>query len=182
MVKIYEFKLTNLQQKILRLLFVKAGISLNALNIAKTLSVSQPAVMKAIPFLEKKNLIKIKQDKESRRWDIQLNRDNHKVMDLKRVDNLKLIYESGLADFLEGEFAGATIVLFGSYSRGDDNFRSDIDFAVIGVKDKFFNLEKYEKIFGKKININFYNSFKKIHKNLKENIFNGIILYGGVEL
>ena len=43
-------------------------------------------------------------------------------------------------------------------------------------------LEKYEKILNRRININFYDSWKKIHENLKNNILNGIILHGGVEL
>ena len=182
MVNIYKLKLTNLQQEILRLLFIKTGTSLNQRNIARLLSVSQPAVMKALPKLEKENLIKIKQDKESKRWAIELNRENHKAMQLKRADNLKQIYESGLNDFLEQEFAGATIILFGSYSRAEDIINSDIDIAVIGRKDKMIDLSKYEKILERTININFYESFDKIHKHLKENLCNGIVLVGGFEL
>lgn len=182
MVNIYELNLTNLQQRILRLLFVKSGLQLNALMIAKALEVSQPAVSKALPFLEKEEFIKLKKDKESGRFSIELNRDNHKIMQLKRADNLKLIYESGLADFLEKEFAGASIILFGSYSKGEDTNTSDIDFAVIGRKDKMIELEKYEKILNRKININFYDSWKNIHKHLKNNILNGILLCGSVEL
>ncbi len=166
----------------MRLLFVKAGTSLNQRQIANFLEVSPPAVMKALPNLEKENLIKIQQDKETKRWSIELNRGNHKVMQLKRADNLKQIYESGLADFLEKEFAGATILLFGSYSRGEDIINSDIDIAVIGRKDKQTDLTNYEKELKRQININFYDSFKVIHKNLKENLFNGIILAGGVGL
>src|SRR3989338_9532918 len=113
MVNIYKLKLTVLQQEILRLLFVKAGISLNQRQIANFLEVTPPAVMKAIPGLQTKSLIKVQQDKESKRWSVELNRDNHRVLQLKRADNLKLAYESGLADFLEKEFAGAAIVLFG---------------------------------------------------------------------
>src|SRR3989344_447002 len=134
MVNIYKLKLTSLQQEILRLLFVNAGKTLNALGVAKALDVSQPAVSKAIPLMVKANLIKVEKDKDSGRLAIELNRDNHKVMQLKRVENLKLIYESGLADFLEKEFAGATIILFGSYSRGEDTVNSDIDIAVVGRK------------------------------------------------
>jgi len=182
MVNIYELKLTNLQQRILRLLFVKAGISLNALRIAKNLKVSQPAVSKALPLLLKEDLIKAEKDKNSGRLSIEVNRENYKVMQMKKIDNLKLIYESGFADFIEKEFAGATIILFGSYSRGEDTIHSDIDIAIIGRKEKLTNLEKFEIMFERKININFYTSFKEIHKNLKENLFNGIILYGGVEL
>jgi len=182
MVNIYKLKLTNLQRGVLRLLYVKAGISLNQRQISKILEVTQPAIMKALPQLEKDNLIKIKQDKETKRWSIELNRDYHIVIQLKRADNLRQIYETGLADFLEKEFAGATIILFGSYSKGEDIINSDIDIAVIGRRDKQIDLSVYEKKLERKININFYESFKSIHKNLKENLCNGIILVGGVEL
>lgn len=182
MVNIYKLKLTNLQQEILRLLFVKAGIALNQRQIANFLEVSPPAVMKALPDLEKESLIKIQQDKETKRWSIELNRDNYKVMQLKRADNLRQLYETGLIDFLEKEFAGATVILFGSYSRGEDIINSDIDIAVIGRKEKEINLKNFEKIFEREINLNFYDSFKDIHKHLKENLCNGIVLAGGVEL
>jgi len=177
-----KLKLTNLQQDTLRLLFVKTGVSLNQRQIAKALDVSQPAVVKALPKLEKEGFISAEKDKEKKRWVVKLNRTNHKIMQLKRVDNLKQIYESGLADFLEKEFAGATIILFGSYSRGDDTTNSDIDIAVIGRREKIVNLEGFEKKLEREIRINFYNSFKEIHKNLKENLFNGILLSGGISL
>ncbi|MDP3989859.1 MAG: nucleotidyltransferase domain-containing protein [archaeon] len=182
MANTYKLKLTNLQQEILRLLFVKAGTALNQRQISLFLDVSQPAVMKAIPTLEKEHFVKVQQDKASKRWSIELNRSSQTVMQLKRVDNLRQIYESGLADFLEKEFAGATIILFGSYARGDDLINSDIDIAVIGRKDKLFVVSVYEKLLERTININFYESFNKIHKHLKENLFNGIVLVGGVEL
>ena len=182
MVNIYKLELTNLQQEILRLLFVKVGASLNQRQLANLLNESPPAVMKALPELETEELIKKKQDEETKRWSVELNRDNHKVMQLKRADNLKQIYESGLSDFLEQEFAGATIILFGSYSRGEDILGSDIDIAVVGRKDKKIDIEKYEKVLEREIRINFYDDFKKIHKNLKENLCNGIVLVGGVEL
>ncbi|MBU2638396.1 MAG: nucleotidyltransferase domain-containing protein [Nanoarchaeota archaeon] len=184
MVNIYKLKLTNLQQEILRLLFIKAGTNLNQRGIARMLEVSQPAVMKAIPMLEKEGLIRASQDKESKRWSIELNRENHKAMQLKRADNLKLIYESGLADFLENEFAGAAIIVFGSYSRGEDTDISDMDIAVIGRKEK--HIDKQLAVFGKMlertIHLSFYDSFEKIHKDLKDNICSGIMLAGSAEL
>ena len=89
MVNMYKQGLTILQQEILRLLFAKSGMSLNQRGVARMLDVSQPAVMKSLPGLKKKNLIKINQDKESRRWAIEFNRDNLLALQLKRVDNLK---------------------------------------------------------------------------------------------
>ena len=179
---IYKQKLTVLQQEILRLLFVKSGESLNQRKIAQVLKVSPPAVMKALPKLEEENLTKMEQDKESKRWSITLNRDSHKAIQLKRADNIKQIYESGLADFLQEEFAGSAIILFGSYSRGEDVHDSDVDIAVIGRKEKKVDLTEFNKILERTIFINFYSSFGEIHKNLKENILNGIILFGGIEL
>ena len=182
MVNIYKLKLTNLQQRILRLLFIKAGISLNQRGVARILGVSQPAVMKALPELKKDDLIKLEQDKESKRWSIELNRDNTKAIWLKRADNLKQIYESGLVDFFYEKLQGSTVIMFGSYSFGDDTFNSDIDLAMIGGKKIDINLNPFDKILERIIIINYYSSFKKIDGPLKNNILNGIVLKGGVEI
>lgn len=182
MVNITKLKLTSLQNEILRLLFIKTNSPLNQRQIAVHLNVTQPGIMKALPLLEELDFIKVHKDKETKRWAISLNTNNHKVMQLKRIDNLKQICESGLEDFLEKEFAGGTIILFGSYSRGDDTINSDIDIAIIGRKQKTLDLISYETNLERKINLNFYDSFDKIHKNLKENLANGILLSGGFEL
>ena len=65
---------------------------------------------------------------------------------------------------------------------GEDTNTSDIDIAVIGRKEKMLHLREYEKILNREININFYNSWKEIHEHLKNNILNGILLHGYVEL
>ena len=179
MVKTTKLKLTLLQLDILRELFKKMGSSINQRQLAIQLEVTQPAIKKALPALKQLDFITIKKDQ---RLAITLNTNNHKVMQLKRVDNLKHLYESGLIDMLEKEFAGATIILFGSFSRGEDTISSDIDIAIIGRKEKELSLIKYEKQFERTININYYESFTKIHKNLKENLANGIIFAGGFEL
>ena len=158
MVNICKLKLTILQQEILRLFFIKAGLVLNARAISRYLEVSHPAISKALPFLEKKEFITIHKDKESKRFSIELNRDNSLVIGLKRADNLKLLYESGLIQHLYDSLQGTTIILFGSYSFGEDTSTSDIDLAVIGLKDKHLDLNKFEKILERKITINYYES------------------------
>ena len=60
MVNIYKLRLTNLQEAILRLLFIRLGNKLNQREIAKKINVSAPAVMKALPLLEKEELIILK--------------------------------------------------------------------------------------------------------------------------
>ena len=177
-----KLNFTKLQNRIFRLMCIDAGKKLNLSEIAKKLKVSVTAISKATPIIEKSGLIKVEKDKKMNLTIVFLNRDNYKTMQFKRIENLKQIYEVGLVDFLEDKLAGGAILLFGSYSRGDDTYDSDIDLAVIGRKEEQINLENFKKNLERKININFYNSFKEIHKYLKNNILNGIILSGSVEL
>ena len=175
-----KWTLTKLQTNVFFLLCLKSGEKVSQREIAQELKVSPTAVSSAVKQLEKKGLIKLEKTKTINF--ISFNRDNQKALEMKRVENLKNIYLSGLSDYLHHSLAGSTIILFGSYSRGEDTVNSDIDIATIGRKDKFLELERYEKILNRKININFYNSWKDIHKHLKNNILNGIILHGSVEL
>jgi predicted nucleotidyltransferase/biotin operon repressor len=182
MVNIYKLKLTLLQQDILRLLYIRTGISLNARGIARSLEFSQPAVSKALPGLQKEGLIIVNKDKDSKRLSIELNRDNPEIIGLKRADNLKRLYESGLVKYLYDNFQETTIILFGSYAFGEDTANSDIDLAVIGMKNSQKDFTKYEKLLERAIIINYYKSFKEIDKHLLNNILNGILLKGSVEL
>lgn len=180
---IYKQKFTKLEREIISLLCVKAGESLNQRTIAHYLKVSPTAVSKSLKNLKKEGIINIENYIGSKNvLSIELNRDLQKNISLKRIENLKIIYDSLLIDSLIDFFPGSTIILFGSYSRGEDITSSDIDIAIIGSKEKKISLEKFEKIFQRKININFYNSLKEININLRNNILNGIVLAGGIEI
>jgi predicted nucleotidyltransferase len=179
---IYKLKFTSLQHEILRFLFIKSGMSFNARAISKSLKVSPTAVGKSLQALQENGLVKVTKDMGSKHLSIELNKDNPQVFNMKRVDNLKMIYESNLVDFLYNSFPGTTIVLFGSYSYGEDTIKSDVDIAIIGSKTKEIDLTTFEKILERKISINFYKDFGGINNSLKENICNGIILSGGIQL
>ncbi|MFP4523674.1 MAG: nucleotidyltransferase domain-containing protein [Candidatus Woesearchaeota archaeon] len=81
-------------------------------------------------------------------------------------------------ELLEKTYAGATIILFGSYCRGEDTIHCDIDIAIIGRKEKKLILTPYEKELQRNIHLTFFDSFTKIQKHLKENLANGIVLSG----
>lgn len=177
---IYKLKWTVLQEEIFSLLCIRAGEKLSQREIAKILKVSPTAVANSIKKLKDSQLIKVEKTKTINF--VSFNREEPKAIELKRVENLKNIYTSGLSGYLEKELPGGTIILFGSYSVGEDTNTSDIDIAVIERKDKILHLEEYEKILNRRININFYSSWKAIHEHLKNNILNGILLQGSVEL
>lgn len=177
---IYKLKWTVLQSRIFSLLCLRAGEKLSQREIAKILKVSPTAVANSLNALRDCQLIKVEKTKTINF--ILFNRDEKKAVELKRVENLRNIYISGLSDYFETELAGGTVVLFGSYSRGEDTNTSDIDIAVVERTDKMLHLEEYEKALNRRINVNFYKSWAGIHKYLKNGILNGILLHGGIEL
>ena len=178
----YKLKWTKLQQEIFRYLSINSGSSVNQRGIASALGVSPTAVAKSIKKLEEDKFVVASAHPKINLISYEFNRDNKKAIEMKRTGNLKLIYESELTGFLEEKFPGCTIILFGSYSRGEDTKDSDIDIAIIGAKEKRVDLKRFEKKLEREIRINFYKSFKEIDKELKENLFNGIVLSGGIEL
>jgi len=177
---IYKLKFTRLQNEILRFLCIKSGMSFNLRALAKHLKVSLTAVSKALKLLEKEELVTVKKDPSSKRLSIELNKKNPKVFTLKRIENLKLIYESELVEYLVEKFPGTTIILFGSYSTGEDTINSDIDIAVIGSKEKEIDLTRFDRLLERTIILHFYKNFKEIHDDLKSNIINGITLEGAI--
>lgn len=178
----YKVKFTSLQGDIFRLLCINTGEQLSQRKIAEILKISPTASATAIRMLEKSGLVKAERSKHANVRLVILNRDNANAIALKRVENLKQIYECGLVNQLSEKLPGAAIILFGSYSRGEDITNSDIDLAIIGAKEKEIELSSFEKILGRKISLQFYESLGSIHKNLRENLINGIVLYGIVEL
>lgn len=129
-------------------------------------------------FLKKEVLGKI--------WRISCNAQ-HPLNRLKIPYNLTLIYSSVIIDEISKKFPNArSVVLFGSYRKGDDNDKSDIDIAVelLGNNDlKIIELGKFNLGYRKNIPVNLHVfSRSKIDLNLFANIANGIILSGFLEV
>jgi len=99
---------------------------------------------------------------------------------LKKINNLKEIIEGKLVEKIEDEFMPKSIVLFGSYSKGEDIESSDIDIFVESEGSEI-DLKKFENKLFRKVNL-YFGNLKKLNKNLKENILNGIVLEGFIEL
>ena len=96
------------------------------------------------------------------------------------VYNLYSVIESNLIDFIEEKLMPKSIVLFGSYQRGEDIESSDIDIFVECKKEKL-DIKKFEKKFERKIEFHFRENFTSLPNELKNNIINGIVLSGFLE-
>ena len=114
--------------------------------------------------------------------EVRANRESELFYRLKRISNLRNVYLSGLVDELLKEYgAPEAIILFGSYGRGEDTRRSDIDIAVITRRELHFDQKKYRQLLKRDIQIHEIN-LKKVSKNFITNLANGIILKGYLTL
>ena len=110
-----------------------------------------------------------------------------KALNLKLYYNLEKIRKSNIISGLESVFNLPVVVLFGSYASAMDDKNSDIDICLISNVEKEFSTEKYEKSLNRKISIHKFNKnswakSKKTNPNLINNICNGIVLAGELEV
>ena len=101
----------------------------------------------------------------------------------KRLFNIKKIYESGILDYLKKELANPPIVLFGSFAKGEDIEGSDVDLYVETPSKKELELERFERILKRKIQIFRKKSLREMENPfLANNIVNGTVLNSFVEV
>ena len=95
----------------------------------------------------------------------------------KRNDTLIQLVESGLIQFLVDDALPDVIVLFGSASRGEDIETSDIDLFLV-ASEKKLNVQRFERLFHRKIALHFEPNVAKVPKELLNNVINGIVIHG----
>jgi len=147
-------------------------------ELSRELKLSMPTILNAIKKLKKEDLVVIKKSKAITM--ISANLENQLFTRLKRIYNLEALYLSGLVDFLYEEYKSPqAIICFGSYSRGDDIERSDIDIAIISSVEKEIDLTKFEKTLLRNISIHIVD-LNKISKEFMANLYNGLVLGGAL--
>ena len=145
-------------------------------EISRKIKLAPTSVKNIINELEGEGIIK---QKESKPFDGYIaNRDNEEFLFVKKNYNLYSLYE--LKKTIEESVHPNATVLFGSYSRGEDIETSDIDILILSKIKKQINIENIEKILSRKINIMIIDSLDKLDKNIREKIYNGIILSGEI--
>ena len=152
------------------------------MDISRSIGIAHTSVKKNIKEIVKLGLIiESVEKKGGRKFPIyKANIDNKTFKKYKIIFNISSILESNLADFIEEKVAPKSIVLFGSYPRGEDIEDSDIDLFVECRNEKL-NLNGFEKKLCRKIELHFNENFTSCSKELKNNIINGIVISGFLE-
>lgn len=144
-------------------------------ELSRRVKLAQVSVISHLKALVKEGLI-IK-EKEGIYPSYRANREAENFKLLKQQNMVWRLYESGLVDNLDQKCKPTCIVFFGSAARGEDTEESDIDLFV-QAEEVPLPLEKYEKTLHHKINILFEPDLYQLSKELRNNLINGIVLYG----
>jgi predicted nucleotidyltransferase len=152
------------------------------MEIAKKAGIAHTSVRKYLGQMKKEGIIKETSEKKGKRLFpiYTANTENTEYKKNKRISNLLRLEKSGLIDYLKSKLMPKSIVLFGSYTRGEDIEESDID-LFIECKKKELDLSKFEKYLNRKIELHFKEKINKYPPELKNNIINGIVLHGYLE-
>ncbi len=145
-------------------------------ELSRLLKLSMPTIISVTDALAGENLIKKTKGKVL--TTVAANRENVKFVRQKRTYNLEQFYASGLLEYLSGSYNHPKlIILFGSFSRGEDIESSDIDIAVVTNKKLSLDFSKYERVLRKGISVHEVN-LDKVSNEFKANLANGIVLEG----
>ena len=154
-------------------------------ELAKLLKKSPTTISKHLKSYESKCLLI--SNKKLNHLLFKANSESKKFVNRKLSFNLNSLYESGLIDYLIEEFNHPeAIVLFGSFSKAEDNKNSDIDLLIISPKKKEASIEKFEKKLNRKIQLFVHSQselerIKNKNKELFNNWINGIVVHGYFE-
>lgn len=182
----YKFYIDSSKQRVMEILFRYPDKEFSLSELAKLAKVAKANINPILMELKKLEFIEI--TTLGNVWRIKVKMMNNLYIRSKIVYNINYVYNSGLVDYLIEYYKNPrAIVLFGSFRKGEDISSSDIDIAIESneVKDyqikDLIELSEFEKLSGKKIQIHLFNR-EKIDKHLFNNIANGIVLWGFLEV
>ena len=169
---------------ILRPFFEEPNRKFSIRELSRILKINHTTVRQYLNQLFKEGFLSLKKEGLYSFYRLILNK---KTLNLKLYYNLEKIRESNIIQDLEKTFDLPVIILFGSYASAMDDKTSDIDICLISNIEKGFLTEEYEKKLNRKISLHKFNkeSWKKTRKtnpNLVNNICNGMVLSGELEV
>lgn len=166
---------------ILKPFFEEPNREFHIRELARILKINHMTAKKYLEQLKKEGLLLETESKYVKNY--RANIDNEKFREYKRFFNIQNLIDSGLINFLDREFAYPTIVVFGSFEKGEDSINSDIDIFILSETKKELNLEQFAKKLKRKIQLHVfsekeYEKLKKINPYLVNNLANGRVLRG----
>ncbi|MFT4308736.1 MAG: nucleotidyltransferase domain-containing protein [Candidatus Woesearchaeota archaeon] len=172
--------MSDTKRRVLEALFTTFG-DVHIRLLARITSLHPNTVIAALDELESEELIVRIPDERTQRI---LVRPGRYFAIRKTAYTIESLHRSGLIDALNDAFSYPTIILFGSYARGENHERSDLDLFIISDVKRGFDASAYECFGEIHLFVHTPEEFEKLRKSsaqLISNVLNGIIISGYVE-
>ncbi len=174
------------KEKVLNCIFAEPDKSFHIRLLGRLTKLHPNTIITITDELVKEGYITKELDKETKFSIIKANTSNRMYKLTKQYMNVKNLYESGLIDFLNEQYAYPAIILFGSYAKAENTKKSDIDlFIITDVKQKADISSFYAKLDAEiQTFVHTKQEFQKLKKTNPElinNVLNGVKLEGYVE-
>jgi len=174
-------KRKDIKRIIAEYFFSNPTVRIRVRQIERTLKLPLPSVIKYCKELKKEGILA--KERIGNVFFYKANRENEKYLLEKKLYNIKQLYETGLIEFIRKELANPSIVVFGSYAKGEDIEKSDIDLYIETPSKKEIDLKNFEVLLNRRIQIFQHKKLKDIkNPHLANNIVNGIVLNGFIEV
>ncbi|MFA5406652.1 MAG: nucleotidyltransferase domain-containing protein [Candidatus Nanoarchaeia archaeon] len=171
----------DIKRVVVEYFLVNPTAKLRVRGIERTLKMPLPSVIRYCKELAEEGVLTIIKTGNVRFYTA--NRANENYLLVKKLFNLRQVFESGLIEHLRRELSNPTIVLFGSYLRGEDIEGSDVDLYLETQSNKKLDLMKYEQQLKRGIQLLRHKSIKEIpNHHLANNIINGLTINGFLEV
>ena len=171
----------SVKTKIKNYFLLNPTIKLRVRQIERKVKVPLPSAIRYSMELEQEGILKSEEIARIKVYSA--DRSSNEFLVEKKVYNFRVLISSNLINFLKGEYFNPAIILFGSFSRGEDVENSDIDLYLETPSRKKVNLSRFEKVLKRKIQLHLHKSIKEIKNyELANNIVNGITLNGFLEV
>ena len=174
-------KTKNIKNRIKEYFFLNPTMKLRVRQIERELKAPLPSVIRYTKELEKEGILK--STKITNITAYSADRTSKTYLLEKKLFNIHQLQVSGLLDFLKQEGGNPVVIVFGSYARGEDIEKSDIDLYIELPTKRKMNLEKFEKILQRKLQVFVYKNIHELeNKELANTILNGISINGFIEV
>ena len=170
----------NVKNKIKEHFLLNPTSKLRLREIERALDLSLPSVIRYSKELKLEGILDTIQTGDVIFYTADKTNENYLLE--KRLFNLKQITTCGLISYLRKKLSNPPIVLFGSFAKGEDIERSDVDIYVETVAKADIDIKKFEKKLHRKIQIFRNTSLNELPPNLANNVTNGITLNNQVEV
>ncbi|MEK6830928.1 MAG: nucleotidyltransferase domain-containing protein [Nanoarchaeota archaeon] len=174
----------EIKLNILKPFFEDPDREFNVRELSRIVKINHTTVRKYLNTLVKEGILQKKKGQVYSNYAIVLSK---KYLNLKLYYNFEKIRKSNIIEYSQKEFDFPVIVLFGSYAKAKDTKKSDIDICIISNIKKDLNLKSFQLVLDKSVNIHpftkkEFENLKKKSPELVNNIANGIVLEGELEI